>query len=141
MSRIGFWETLFDDNISWREASAINEAHDAISVMRTATVSDQAAAHSQIQKLFALDRAQSQKLERMAATIDVLTELLLESGTLDRGALSSRVLERLKETEDAAKEKADKGPTIQCAQCFKPVAASATQITACGTICERCYYG
>lgn len=140
MSKIGFWETFFDDNISWREASAINEAHDAISMLQTADAMGDINTSRQVQKLFALDRAQSRQLQRMAATIDVLTELLIETGGIDKGELSSRVLSRVKQIEAAETEETRKGPTAQCSRCSTSVPASRTQITELGTVCDRCYY-
>lgn len=140
MSKIGFWETFFDENMSWREASAINEAHDAISTMQAVTATTSQAQAQQLQKLFALDRAQAQQIERMAATIDVLTELLLETGAIDRAALTERVTARVNELEKVEAEAKARGPQTSCARCGAEVPAKNTQITETGTVCDRCYY-
>jgi hypothetical protein len=74
-------------NNEWMQRERINEAADEINALRAA----RADSHGAIERLFALDRAQGQELAAVRVTLEVLTNLLLESGVVDEKALRYRI--------------------------------------------------
>ncbi|HEU5058234.1 MAG TPA: hypothetical protein VFU21_16995 [Kofleriaceae bacterium] len=74
-------------NNEWMQRERINEAAEEINSLRAA----RADAHGAIERLFALDRAQGQELAAVRVTLEVLTNLLIESGAIDERTLRYRI--------------------------------------------------
>ncbi len=82
MDKLGwFW------NNEWRQRDAINEAADEINSLR-AERADQSSA---LARLFNLDRAQAQEIAALKVTVEVLANLLIESGAIDEKVLRYRI--------------------------------------------------
>lgn len=92
---------------------------------------------SQLRELYALDREQGRELRHLRATVRVLGELLVENG-VDPSVLQIRVQAAIGETEIKAAERAKAEKMIACASCGKKVPLQRTNITASGTVCDRC---
>ncbi len=74
-------------NNEWMQRDRINEAADEINSLRAA----RADSHGAIERLFALDRAQGQELAALRVTVEVLANLLIESGAVDEKSLRYRI--------------------------------------------------
>lgn len=74
-------------NNEWMQRNAINEAADEINSLRAA----RADSHSAIERLFNLDRAQGQELAALRVTVEVLANMLIESGVVDEKTLRYRI--------------------------------------------------
>jgi hypothetical protein len=78
-------EWLF--NNEWTQRERINEAADEINSLRAA----RADSHRAIERLFALDRLQGEELAAVRVTLEVLINLLIESGAVDEKTLRYRI--------------------------------------------------
>lgn len=74
-------------NNEWMQRNAINEAAEEIDSLRAA----RADSHSAIERLFSLDRAQGQELAALRVTVEVLANMLIESGAVDEKTLRYRI--------------------------------------------------
>lgn len=74
-------------NNEWMQRERINEAADEINALRAA----RADSHGAIERLFALDRVQGQELAAVRVTLEVLSNLLIESGAVDEKTLRYRI--------------------------------------------------
>jgi hypothetical protein len=74
-------------NNEWMQRDRLNEAADEINTLRAARADSQSA----IERLFALDRAQGQELASLRVTVEVLANLLIESGAVDEKTLRYRI--------------------------------------------------
>ena len=74
-------------NNEWMQRDRINEAADEINALRAA----RADSHGAIERLFALDRAQGQELAALRVTVEVLANMLIESGAVDEKTLRYRI--------------------------------------------------
>ena len=74
-------------NNEWMQRERINEAAEEINSLRAA----RADSHGAIERLFALDRVQGQELAAVRVTLEVLTNLLIESGAVDEKTLRYRI--------------------------------------------------
>lgn len=82
MEKLGwFW------NNEWMQRNAINEAAEEIDSLRAARAGDAGT----FARLFNLDRAQAQEIAALRVTVEVLANLLIESGALDEKALRYRI--------------------------------------------------
>jgi len=92
MEKLGwFW------NNEWRQRDAINQAAEELDVMRAERAGDTSA----LTRLFNLDRAQAQEIARLRVTVEVLANLLIESGAVDEKTLRYRIEARWSEYEAA----------------------------------------
>ncbi len=92
----------------------------------------------QLRKLFELDAVQEQEIERLHTVVQVLTQLLVDSGVIDEQKLEQRVAAALEQQQRQAEEQR-RNPQVPCARCEKPVARSATYMTGSGAVCQACY--
>ena len=135
MSKLS-WFNLLDNDTSYAEWRAINEAHD--SIQHQAQMD--AIQATQLQKLFALDRTQAEEIQQLRLTIQVLMQLLAEAGVLSPEAFDARIEQRRMALEQKRAEVARRGPMVNCMSCQQSVPSSRTQITGDGTVCDQCYY-
>jgi hypothetical protein len=143
-------------NNEWHQRQAINDAAAEINSLRA----ERSDAHGAINRLFALDRAQGQELAALRVTVEVLSNLLIESGVVDEKSLRYRIeaawanqelleppapppsaYETLSAPVAAAPPPAPEpvpDQPVECARCFEKVPRSRTQITEQGTVCDLC---
>jgi hypothetical protein len=133
MGRIGFWQLLLDDRLSYWEAQRINEAHDAADVAMAAA---NAAEFSASTRLAALSR----EVVMLRAAMTVLVRTLKDTKVLDEKLLDARLEAAIAE----ATTPPDPGPQatwdgmITCLKCRQKVRASTTVMTADGPMCDKC---
>jgi len=150
MEEIGFWESLFSD-IGWHEREKLNEAAQSIGTLARETGGNR----DHVRKLYNLDRAQSEELERLKSIVAVLGELLIDNGVVSRESLSARIDSALRKMEEqpdtiaggpyrgkppttARKRRPPKQPTVICARCSDQVLWIHTEAMEEGSVCDPC---
>lgn len=150
MGRIGFWQLLLDDRLSYWEAQRINEANDAAEVAQGAAEAAQYATANQQARLNNLAR----EVVFLRTALTVLVKTLKDSNVLDERLLDAR-LEAAMEEASAQLPKQPAGPVsmnevfaqakqaapthqLTCVRCRNHVPASSTLMTQDGPMCERC---
>jgi cytochrome c-type biogenesis protein CcmH/NrfF len=150
MGRIGFWQLLLDDRMSWWEAQRINEAHDTAEVAQGIADAAQFKSFNNETRINNLAR----EVVFLRTAMTVLVKTLKDSNVLDERLLDAR-LEAAMEEATAAMPRQAAGPTsigevlaqgqqgavatkLTCVRCRNQVAASSTLMTADGPMCERC---
>ncbi|HVV86299.1 MAG TPA: hypothetical protein VHE35_24755 [Kofleriaceae bacterium] len=134
MAKISFWDTLIDDDISWVEASAINDATDKAEQAR----SDVEDANFRLDKLAQLCARQRTELGQLRTALDTLLTMLAESGAVDREIFGYRLEAAIENARERAQQVAD---ATTCSGCGEQVARASTTITGDGTFCPRCVAG
>lgn len=141
MGKIGFWQLLLDDRVSYWEAQKINEASD------TADIAHASAEGAQFMAAQAQTRidAMSREIVMLRTAVTVLTKTLIDTKVVDGGLLQARL--------DAAMEEALPRPPppaatsndqviatrkVVCTRCRHSVLAKTTSMTADGPVCDRC---
>lgn len=153
MGRIGFWQLLLDDRLSYWEAQKINEANEAAEYAQASA--DQAQFHAgNLQKR--LDNM-AREVVFLRTALTVLVKTLKDSNVVDERLLDAR-LEAAIEEANAALPKPPTGPTsmnevfaqakqaapthqLICIRCRNHVPATSTLMTQDGPMCERCPTG
>ena len=137
MGRIGFWQLLLDDKLSYWEAQRINEAHDAADIAQ-AHAFDAAQSTNQLGRRLEM---MSREIIMLRTALTVLTQQLKDSNVINSEVLDARL--------EAAMDLAFPKPPpaappinpseikITCLRCRKQVAAGGTLMTADGPVCER----
>jgi len=74
-------------NNEWGQRKAINEAADEINILRA----ERADGAGTFGRLFALDRAQAQEIAAIKVTLEVMANMLIESGAIDEKTLRYRI--------------------------------------------------
>lgn len=150
MGRIGFWQLLLDDRLSYWEAQRINEANDAAEVAQGAAEAAQYATANQQARLNNMAR----EVVFLRTALTVLVKTLKDSNVLDERLLDAR-LEAAMEEANAQLPKQPAGPTsmnevfaqakqaapthqLACIRCRNHVPATSTLMTQDGPMCERC---
>jgi len=150
MGKIGFWQLLLDDRLSWWEAQRINEAHDAADGAQAVADAAQFKSFNNETRIANLSR----EVVFLRTALTVLVKTLKDSNVLDERLLDAR-LEAAMEEAAAGMPPAPSGPTsmnqvlaqgqakpqlrqLTCVRCRNLVAASSTFMTADGPMCERC---
>lgn len=150
MGRIGFWQLLLDDRVSWWEAKSINAAHDAADVAQGIADAAQFKSFNNETRINNLAR----EVVFLRTALTVLVKTLKDANVLDERLLDAR-LESAMEEANAAMPKQPTGPTsmnevlhagqatasnvkLTCTRCRNQVPASSTLMTADGPVCERC---
>jgi len=150
MGRIGFWQLLLDDKMSWWEAQRINDATDAAEVAQGVADAAQFKSFNNETRINNLAR----EVVFLRTALTVLTKTLKDANVLDERLLDAR-LEAAIEEANAALPKLPSGPTsmnevfaqakqaapthlLTCVRCRTSVPASSTLMTADGPMCERC---
>ena len=131
MPKLSFWDTLLDDDISWREAGAINSAHDRADVARA----EVEGANLRIDRLEQLCARQRTELGQLRTALDTLMTMLAEQGGLDREIFGYRLEAAIENARERAQQAAS---TVTCDGCQEAVARTSTTITGSGVLCPRC---
>ncbi|HTU57474.1 MAG TPA: hypothetical protein VMF89_03555 [Polyangiales bacterium] len=150
MGRIGFWQLLLDDRLSYWEAQRINEAQE------TAEYAQAAAENVQFQTGNMQTRLNNMAREVvfLRTALTVLVKTLKDSNVVDERLLDAR-LEAAIEEANATLPKLPSGPTsmnevfaqakqaapthlLSCIRCRNQVPAASTVMTQDGPMCERC---
>lgn len=133
MARIGFFEMLLDDDMSWRERDAINDAHDAAETARS--YSDELG--GKLDDVGATVAEQKREIARLRAALRVLATILCERGLVDSSQLDLRLEAAMNEAVERWKEAF--AETIACPRCGQPVPPRQTVMTEQGLMCDRCH--
>jgi len=137
MGRIGFWQLLLDDKLSYWEAQRINEAHDAADIAQ-AHAYDAANASAQVGNRVAM---LSREVVMLRTALTVLTQTLKDTKVVDEQLLDARLEAAMEEAFPRPAPQAPAIPAAQmqitCLRCRKKVAAGTTIMTAEGPVCER----
>lgn len=131
MGKISFWDTLILDDVSWYEASSINEAHDKADVAR-AEAENASARAARLEQVVARQRTELGQL-RMA--LDTLLSMLAERDVVDREIFGYRLEAAIENARERAQQAVD---NVTCSGCGKSVARASTTITAAGVFCPAC---
>lgn len=147
MGRIGFWQLLLDDNVSWWEARSINAAHDAADIAQGAADAAQFKSFNNETRINNLAR----EVVFLRTALTVLVKTLKDSNVLDERLLDARLEAAMEEANAAMKPPASPTSTSQtsgqatpasvkltCVRCRTQVPAASTLMTADGPMCERC---
>lgn len=148
MRKISWWETWLDDDMSWREANALNEAASGLDML---SQNDQLLSE-QIGRLNQRDAKQNAELAHLRAAVKVLVTMLGESGAVDKTALTYRLEAAFAELEPPEPDPAvaaragepepspqPSAAPVACAGCGAMVPMSRTNITPVGNLCDPCY--
>jgi hypothetical protein len=147
MSRIGFWQLLLDDRISWWERNSINGAYDQAEL----------AANQSDANTFVINKHKD-RLDQMAreivmlrTAVTVLVKTLRDTNVIDPRLLDARLEAAMEEAASAAPQPHVPGapqaataatqaavPPVTCIRCRKQVPATTTTMTADGPACDRC---
>ncbi len=150
MGRIGFWQLLLDDRVSYWEAQRINSAYDAADIAQGVAEAAQSKSYSNETRISNLGR----EIVFLRTALTVLVKTLKDGNVLDERLLDAR-LEAAMEEAAASLPKLPTGPTsmnevlhqnlaspvttkLTCVRCRNQVAASSTLMTGDGPMCERC---
>lgn len=134
MARIGFFEMLVHDDISWIERNAINTAHDRAD----AALNQGEMLGSSIGALQRTILAQQAEIRSLKAALSVLAHVLEDAGVVDRKVLDYRIEAAIEDAQEAAEE-ARGGETVPCVGCNTQVAKAKTNVTELGLMCDRCF--
>jgi hypothetical protein len=138
MARIGFWQMLLSNNISYWEANAINGAYD-----RAEVAESQAEANRF--KLFSVEERMAQmsrEIVMLRAAVTVLVNTLRDTNVLDPALLDARLEAALEEATAPPPPRAPAQPAeirpITCIRCRTDVPPSSTVMSMDGPICDPC---
>ena len=131
MARIGFFETLLSDDISFRERSAINSAQDSAD----AALHQGEMLGTSIGALQRTVLAQGRELHNLRAAIAVLVQTLADTGAVDAQVLDYRLEAAL----DEAEQESEAAPLVMCVGCSTQLAQDRTNVTELGLMCDRCF--
>lgn len=135
--RIGFWQLLLDDKLSYWEAQRINAAHDAADIAFDYAADAGATARQLAHRVENMSR----EIIMLRTALTVLTQTLADAKILDVTDLNAR----LEKAVEAAFPKPappaspiDPGKVlITCLRCRKQVPAGTTIMTGDGPLCDR----
>lgn len=142
MGKIGFWQLLLDDRMSWWEAQRINEASDAAEIAQHQANN----ASFRASQLQARVDALSREVVMLRTAVTVLVHTLKDTDVIDDRLLDARLEAALDEA-FAPPEPARVAPEapearrLTCIKCRQNVLASTTTMTADGPMCDRCPVG
>ena len=128
MARVGFFQMLLDDDMSWGEMAAINSAHD----QAQAALDQGAMIGASVGMLQQRLAAQAKEIRTLKALVGVLAGVLRDTGVVDGDILDYRLEAAL---EEAAEEKVE---VVTCLQCGRQVPKNRTTITGAGLVCDAC---
>jgi len=134
MARIGFFEMLVNDDVSWLERNAINSAHDRAD----AALNQGEMLGASIGALQRTIQAQQTEIRGLKAALSVLAHVLEDAGVVDRKVLDYRIEAAIEEAQEAAAE-ARGGETVPCVGCNAQVPKSRSNVTELGLMCDRCF--
>jgi hypothetical protein len=135
MPKIGFWQLLLDDRMSWWEAQAINSASDQADI-----AAGQANANA-----YSLEQMQSRlaqlgrEVVMLRTAMTVLVNTLRDTNVVDPHVLELRLQAAVDEATEQQKQQATKAATtVTCIKCRQQVPAASTTMTGDGPMCDRC---
>ncbi len=142
MARVGFWQLLLDDKVSYWEAAAINSAHDAADDARLQTMEIGGRVGALEQRVAGLSR----EVIMLRAALTVLAKTLKDTNVLDERLLDARLEAAVEEAmappepPPSARVAAPVEPPRMtvCLRCRNRVPARSTTMTADGPVCDRC---
>jgi hypothetical protein len=138
MGRIGFWQLLLDDKLSYWEAQRINEASDAADIAASAAADAQYSIASTQTRMDALSR----EVIMLRTALTVLVQTLKDTKAVDDRLLDARLEAAIEEVFPRPAAQAPQTPPgdrlYTCLRCRRSVAAKTTTMTADGPMCERC---
>jgi hypothetical protein len=138
MGRIGFWQLLLDDKLSYWEAQRINEAADAADIAHAAAADAQYSIASAQNRMDALSR----EVIMLRTALTVLTKTLKDTKVLDDKLLDARLEAAMEEVFPRPEPVPAQPPPGErpyvCLRCRQTVPARTTTMTADGPVCERC---
>lgn len=135
MGRIGFFQALLDDQMSWGERDAINAAHDKADA---AMIAGQNATEA-MTMLHRRMAEQRKELEKLRAAVSVLCQVLRDHKVIDPKILDYRLEAAMEELEDGTGETKPAPQLTSCASCGAHVPVTNTVVTASGTVCDSCF--
>ena|SRR5690349_10459686 len=138
MGRIGFWQLLLDDKVSYWEAQKINDAADAADIAHSAAADAAYTAASAQNRIDALSR----EVVMLRTALTVLTQTLKDTKVVDDRLLDARLEAAIEEVFPRPVPQAPQPPPgdriVTCLRCRQSVAARTTSMTADGPMCDRC---
>ncbi|HEU0036383.1 MAG TPA: hypothetical protein VFQ53_37480 [Kofleriaceae bacterium] len=140
MGRIGFWQLLLDNNISWWERDSINGAYDQAEIAM-----GQANANAfSLQQLGDRVQQMGREIIMLRAALTVLVNTLRDTNVIDPKLLDARLEAAMEEAfpppppQAAAGNAAPQIPPLTCIRCRQQRPASGTSMTADGPVCDAC---
>ncbi len=136
---MSWWDKSFSD-VGWQQRRRREEAADDL---------DKGDAVASVQRLFALDEAQAQEIQRLRLTVRVLTEILVDTMGLDAGLLHQRMVEAIGEAKTGQEPvrpaaSSDATPAqvsgrARCSICSAPAEVESTHFAEFGMVCDACH--
>jgi hypothetical protein len=142
MARIGFWQLLLDDKMSYWEAQRINDAQDAADIAASAASDAQYSVASMGNRMAAMSR----EIIMLRTALTVLTSTLKDTKVVDDKLLDARLAAAMEEAFPPPPPAQAQLPSNQtpanrmyvCLKCRQSVPARSTIMTADGPMCEKC---
>jgi hypothetical protein len=122
MARIGFFQALLDDDMSWGERDAINSAHDRADAAAMASA-DAAYAVSLLQRRLTEQRKELDKVRTAPKLLDYRLEAAMDE---------------LEEADGTGETKPAPQLTT-CSRCEVHIPVTNTVVTDAGTVCDSCF--
>jgi hypothetical protein len=137
MGRIGFWQLLLDDRLSYWEAQRINEAHDAADIAQAHAYDAQSSASQLGRRLEMMSR----EIVMLRTALTVLTSTLKDTKVIDERLLEARLEAAMDEAFPKPAPVAPAIPAaemlITCLRCRNKVKAGSTIMTGDGPVCDK----
>ena len=137
MGRIGFWQLLLDDKLSYWEAQRINEASDDAEIAQQNAADAHRAAMSVAARIDMMGR----EIIMLRTALTVLTQTLADAKVIDQQQLDARLSAAIEAVFPKPPPQSPPIPASQirytCLRCRQQVAAGTTLMTADGPVCER----
>lgn len=137
MGKIGFWQLLLDDKMSYWEAQRINDAQTSADIAQQ-QASDAHRANQSLQQRVA---SMSREIVMLRTALTVVVQTLKDTNVVDDRLLDARLEAAMEEAFPPPPE-ARPGPlgsiSVVCLRCRQKVPASTTTMTADGPMCDRC---
>ncbi len=133
MSRLGFFDVLANDNLSWQEADAINQAAGrADAALHQGTMLGESI--GELRKQLA---RQQEEIRTLRTVIAVLGRVLEEAGVVDTKVLDYRIEAAIEEAREQARESRVR-QTKMCVGCSLDFPVGQLNVTEYGDMCDGC---
>lgn len=135
MARISFFTGLIDNNMSWIERGAINDAHDrADAAMEVASVQGDTFGRA-ISSMQRTINDQQNQIKLLNSMIGVLAAVLRDNNVIDAEILDARLEAAIENAQEEIKHEAN---NVMCMKCSKLVPKASSNMTELGVECDRC---
>lgn len=146
MGRVGFWQLLLDDRVSYWERSAINGAYDAAEIAQGQAEANQFNIQQAQQRITQMSR----EIVMLRTAVTVLVNTLRDTGVVDPKLLDARLESALEEAmapppppqtlqaAAAAGPARPVSPPLTCIRCRETKPAAHTTMTGDGPVCDPC---